>query len=76
MTRQKHFPIESAWRFFIGMMIFAGASTCVLLIYSAFFAALAKQWPAVSAYAMMACGLTAGVTWLCYHREDLVGLPN
>jgi len=74
--KRKHDPIESIWRFFIGMMIFAGASTCVLLIYSAFFAAMAKQWPAVSAYTAMATGLTVGVAWLCYHREDLVGLPN
>jgi hypothetical protein len=66
--------IERAWRIFLGLMIFSAASFAVLLIYSAFFAALTRQWQVTSVYTLMAGALAAGTTWLCYHRNELVGL--
>ena len=66
--------IERAWRMFLGMMIFSAAAFAVLLIYAAFFAALTRQWHVTSAYMAMAGGLAAATAWLCYNRNDLVGL--
>ena len=66
--------IERAWRVFLGLMIFSAAAFAVLLIYSAFFAALTRQWQVTSVYLIMASGLAAGTSWLCYHRTELVGL--
>lgn len=66
--------IEQAWRVFLGLVIFGAAAFAVLLVYSAFFAALTRQWQVTSAYLAMAGGLAGAVTWLCYNRNDLVGL--
>ena len=72
MTRES--SIERAWRVFLGAMVMSAASFAVVLVYSAFFAALTRHWQLSSAYLTMAGGLAAGVAWLCYHRHDLVGL--
>ena len=66
--------IERAWRVFLGLMIFSVAAFAILLLYSAFFAALTRQWPVASTYAAMATALSCGVGWLCYHSRDLVSL--
>lgn len=66
--------IDRAWRVFLGLMIFSVASFAIMLLYSAFFALLARQWSVVSAYTAMATALSAGVAWLCYHSRDLVSL--
>ena len=63
--------IEFAWRAFLAVMIIAAAAMSVVLIYSAFFAALGRQWSSVSVYAAMATGLAAGTAWLCYNRNEL-----
>ena len=73
MTKRES-SIERAWRVFLGGMVLTAASFAVVLAYSAFFAALTRHWPLASAYLSMSGGLAAGVTWLCYHRHDLVGL--
>lgn len=65
--------IENAWRWFLSVLIFAGASVAVMLAYFAFFAFLATRWPDGSACILAALALGAGVTWLCYNRNDLVG---
>ncbi len=74
MTHNRDRTIENAWRLFLGTMIFAAASVAVMLLYSAFFEALATRWVASSVYGMMAAGLMSGVLWLCYHREELIGI--
>ncbi|HEX8323095.1 MAG TPA: hypothetical protein VF595_04200 [Tepidisphaeraceae bacterium] len=73
MVRQEC-SIERAWRIFLGLMIFSAAAFAVLLVYSAFFAALTRQWQITLVYSVMAAGLAAATSWLCYHRNDLVGL--
>lgn len=65
--------IETAWRWFLSVLIFAGASVAVMLAYFAFFALLSRNWSDGSACVIAAIALGAGVTWLCYHRDDLVG---
>ncbi|MBC7784136.1 MAG: hypothetical protein H7144_09870 [Burkholderiales bacterium] len=65
--------IEIAWRLLLSVLIFAVAACAVMLIYSAFFAAVGRNWPTASGYAVLSTALGAGVTWLCYNRNDLVG---
>ena len=66
--------IERAWRIFLGLMIFGAAAFAVLLMYSAFFAALTRHWQVAGVQSTMAAGLGLVTAWLCYHRNDLVGL--
>jgi hypothetical protein len=66
--------IERAWRLFLGLMMFSAAAFAVLLTYSAFFAALTRQWQIAGAYVAMAAALAGGVTWLAYNRNELVSL--
>ena len=66
--------IEYAWRAFLAVMILAAAGMSIVLVYSAFFAALGRQWSSVSVYSAMATGLAAGTAWLCYNRNELSGI--
>jgi hypothetical protein len=74
MTHNRDRTIENAWRLFLGTVIFAAACVAVMLLYSAFFEALGQRWVASSTYCVMAAALAAGVTWLCQHREELIGI--
>jgi hypothetical protein len=65
--------IENAWRIFLGLMIFAAACTAVTLAYAAFFAAIGHKWIDSSVYLGLAASLGAGVSWLCYNRNELIG---
>ncbi len=72
--RKQDQSIEQAWSVFLGLMIFSAACVAVMLMYSAFFAALGSKWAASSTYLAMASGLATGVWWLAYHRNEITGL--
>ena len=72
-TKDQSCAIESAWRVFLSLMIFAAAVASVVLIYSSFLALVAQQWPIAAAYVVCAAALTTSVMWLCQNRNELVG---
>lgn len=72
-TKDQSCAIESAWRLFLGLMIFAAGAASVVLIYASFIALTAQQWPVAAAYLVLAAALSAGVMWLCQNRNELVG---
>jgi len=77
MTRDPHScAIENAWRIFIGLMIFAAATVGLVLVYSAFFAGINKQWPVAAAYLMMSGALIGAMFWLIHHRSELIVAAN
>jgi hypothetical protein len=71
--RKTDLQIENAWRIFLGLMIFAAACVAVMLAYAAFFAVMGQRWIDSSLYLALATTLGAGVSWLCYNRNELIG---
>ena len=67
-------PIDHAWRLFLSLMIFAVACVSVMLMYSAFFAAMGKQWGAMTTSTAVSAIAALGVYWLATHRDELTGL--
>ncbi len=73
MARRTDRAVENAWRFTLGLLIFAAALCGVVMLYHAFFAGIDAQWTPMTVQTALALALGWGVLWLCNNHGDLTG---